>query len=140
MEKRLLTDPEIIPERKELSFAMGDVFPILDHLFTTISNPEIGLHHEWRYYNDGKSWLCKVQYKKKTVFWLSVWESFFSVSFYFLEKHLDELFELPIDPSLKEQLNKANANGKFIPLTLTIKTTTDLDDVLILVDYKKKNL
>jgi len=138
MEKRLLTDPEIIPDRKELNFAMGENFPILDKLFSIISEPEIGLHHEWRYYNDGKSWLCKVQYKKKTIFWLSVWESFFKIGFYFVEKQLDDLFELPIDPSLKDQLNKANASGKFFPISLTIKTMAGLDDVMTLVEYKKK--
>lgn len=140
MEKRLLTDPEIIPDRKELSYAMGDVFPILEKLFETICGPEIGLHHEWRYYNDGKSWLCKVQYKKKTVFWLSVWDAYFKISFYFLEKHLDDLFELSIDQTLKDQLNKANANGKFFPLTLTIKNKTDLDNVFTLINFKKNNL
>lgn len=33
----------------------------------------------WNFYKDGKSWLCKVQHKKKTVLWLSVWEDCFKL-------------------------------------------------------------
>ena len=51
---------------------------------------------EWRYYNDGKAWLCKVVNKKKTVFWLSIWEHYFKTSFYFTEKHLESIDALNI--------------------------------------------
>jgi hypothetical protein len=27
---------------------------------------------EWDYYKDGKSWLCKIINKKKTICWLSI--------------------------------------------------------------------
>ncbi len=48
--------------------------------------PESGLSYEWRYYNDGKAWLCKITHKKKTVAWLSLWENAFKTTFYFTEK------------------------------------------------------
>jgi hypothetical protein len=41
---------------------------------------------EWSYYNDGKSWLFKVHKKAKTVCWVSVWEKYFKVTFYFNDK------------------------------------------------------
>ncbi|PKP08994.1 MAG: hypothetical protein CVU09_13085 [Bacteroidetes bacterium HGW-Bacteroidetes-4] len=47
-----------------------------------VNLPETPWQVQWRYYNDGKAWLCKVSYKKKTVFWLSVWEAYFKVAFY----------------------------------------------------------
>lgn len=33
-------------------------------------------HPEWRYYKDGKSWLCKITQKNKTIVWISLWEPF----------------------------------------------------------------
>lgn len=50
-----------------------------------------GLQPEWKYYGDMKAWLCKVGDGHKTIFWFSVWEGFFLVSFYFLKRHLEVL-------------------------------------------------
>lgn len=140
MEKPLLTNPEIIPENSVFEYALGDVFPVFETLLSDITNKDIGLVHEWRYYNDGKAWLCKVQYKKKTVFWLSIWESCFKISFFFMERHLDGFFDLPIDPSVKDQLNLIKPTGKIIPVVLTIRHMEQLDDVRRIIDFKKKLL
>ena len=92
---------------------------------------------EWRYYNDGKAWLCKIVHKKKTVSWLSVWEGHLKIGFYFTEKNLPGVLELPIDPSLKEALVNAPRIGKLIPLTLNICNTPDLQPYKIIAAYKK---
>lgn len=42
-----------------------------------VTKPPFQLSPEWRYYNDGKSWLCKMLSKKKNLFWLSIWEGCF---------------------------------------------------------------
>lgn len=140
MEKPLLTNPEIIPERDVFEYALANAFPAFETLMANIAEPENGLSHEWRYYNDGKCWLCKAQFRKKTVFWLSIWDAQFKVTFYFMEKHLDDLFELPIAQDLKEQLNQAKPTNKFFPITSSVQNLSQLGDVLTLVAYKKKNL
>lgn len=50
--------------------------------------------------SDGKAWLCKVVFKKKTGFWLSVWDGFFKAGFYFVERHCPGIHELEIDDSI----------------------------------------
>jgi len=140
MEKLLLTNPEIIPERQVLESALRDAFPTFEKLFSFFSEKEENLVHGWRYYNDYRAWLCKVQFKKKTVFWLSVWDAYFKITFYFSEKHLDEFFELPIDESVKELLNQSKPSGKLISLVLTIRDSGQLDDVRHMIDFKKKIL
>ncbi|MFA6368661.1 MAG: DUF3788 family protein [Bacteroidales bacterium] len=140
MEKLLLTNPEIIPERQVFESALKDAFPAFEKLFSTFSEKREDLLHEWRYYNDYKAWLCKVQFKKKTIFWLSVWEAYFKITFYFSEEHLDEFFNLPIDVSIKELLNQSRPSGKLIPLVLTIRDSEPLDDVQHIVNFKKKTL
>lgn len=93
---------------------------------------------EWNYYKDGGAWLCKVQFKKKTVFWLSIWENHFRVVFYFTEKTVDGLIPLPIASSCFEQIQQVKRIGKFIPLILTVQTIEQLDDLLVVADYKMK--
>jgi len=140
MEKPLLNNPEIAPESIVLEYALGDAYPIYNTLLMDTIDEKVGLTHEWRYYNDGKSWLCKVQFKKKTVFWLSIWEYYFKIGFYFTEKQLDGLFDLSIDSSIKDQLNQVKLSGKFIPLGLSIRSINQLEDVMRLIDFKKFTL
>ena len=87
---QLLRDEEIIPTETVLEEALGkDVFAVYTKL-NEIIRTEFQIEPEWRYYKDGKSWLYKAVYKKKTIFWLSIWEKFIKISLLFTEKHVEE--------------------------------------------------
>lgn len=137
MDKPLLNNPAELPTDAVLQSVLGSAFEAYSTLMQRIAEPELALVPEWNYYRDGGAWLCKVQYKKKTVFWLTVWEGRFTVVFYFTEKTVDGLIPLPIASSCFQQLREVNHVGKFIPLILTIRTEEDLDDVLVVSNYKK---
>lgn len=136
MEKPLLNNPLVYPTDEELKKVLGSAFEALSELMLRIADME--LVPEWRFYKDGGAWLCKVQFKKKTVFWLSVWESHFKVVFYFTEKTVEGLMPLPIESNLFQQLKLVNRIGKFIPLIFRIQMSSQLDDVFTVADYKKK--
>jgi hypothetical protein len=85
METMVLKQPSISPTKKVLENALGKSYAAYEELVNTITGD--GLTSQWKYYNDGKAWLCKVQYKNKTVFWLSVWDRYFKMGFYFTEKN-----------------------------------------------------
>lgn len=76
METQLLRNPEILPSEEVLKDALKNSFPAYNELINAITSNTLGLLPEWHYYNDGKAWLCKVVFKKKTIFWLSVWEQY----------------------------------------------------------------
>ncbi|WNY26674.1 hypothetical protein MsAm2_04460 [Methanolapillus ohkumae] len=102
-----------------------------------ITDPEFHLTPEWHYYKDGKSWLCKVVHKKKTVFWLSVWDGFFKTTFYMTEKIRGGIENLSIDSKIKNDFKQSKPIGKLIPLTVRVDEK-NLKDVLLIVDFKKK--
>ncbi|MDR1706788.1 MAG: DUF3788 domain-containing protein [Prevotella sp.] len=134
----LLRDAEIFPSEEILKDALGKtVYSVLESFITSVTNEEYGLTIEWRYYNDGKAWLGKIVYKKKTVLWLSVWEGFFKTSFYFTEKHLEAIAELNISDMIKEGFCKAKPVGKLIPMVIDINKDEQLDDLLTIVRFKK---
>lgn len=133
----LLRNAEIYPSDAVLKDALGEVYGVLDSFLKTITDDEYGLTIEWRYYNDGKAWLGKVQHKKKTILWLSVWEGFFKVSFYFTEKHLEAIAVLDIAESIKEDFCKAKPAGRLIPMIIDINKNDQLKDILTVVRFKK---
>ena len=134
METQLLRSPEIFPSKEVLKDILGEVYNVLEELETTLTN-EFALTFDWRYYNDGKSWLCKVSHKKKTVFWLSVWNGFFKTSFFFLERHLEGIAALEID---ENSFTLEKEWGKMIPLIFNINNKKQFLDLLKMVEFKKK--
>ncbi len=137
METQLLRNPEILPSEEVLQDVLKNSFPVYIELIKAITNNTLGLVPEWHYYNDGKAWLCKVVFKKKTIFWLSVWEQYFKIAFYFTEKHCEGIASLPIDGVIKEQFSKSKPIGKLLPLVINITDGSQLNDTLKIIEFKK---
>jgi hypothetical protein len=136
METMVLTQPSISPTRKVLENALGKSFAAYEELMSTISG-KYDLVPAWRYYNDGKAWLCKVQYKKKTVFWLSVWNKYFKITFYFTARNIEAINKLDIDDSIKNDFTGNKAVGRLLPLSLTITKKEQLKDAFKIIECKK---
>ncbi|HPO50469.1 MAG TPA: DUF3788 family protein [Spirochaetota bacterium] len=137
MEEQFLINEHIFPDEKTLKETTGDLYPLYEEIINTITDNTFNLTVEWRYYKDGKSWLCKATYKKKTVFWFSVWEDYFKVSFYFTEKTEKKVYELDIDCRLKEEFRGSKIIGKLKPLIININDKSQIKDLLKIIEYKK---
>jgi len=135
METQLLRQPEIFPSSEVLKEALGEAYNVLEDLEKLLTQEEFALTFNWHYYNDGKSWLCKVSHKKKTVFWLSVWDGFFQTSFFFLERHLEGIAALQIE---ENSYTMAKEWGKMIPVIFKIKNKKQIPGLLKMVEFKKK--
>ena len=134
----ILNNPDLYPDESVLKETLTEgVYNFYTELLTTITSKSgMGLTWEWRYYNDGKSWLCKVVNKKRTIFWLSVWEGYFKVSLYFTEKHKEGIASLPISESAKNQFIAAKPIGKLIPMTIDVFGEEQLADVLAIAKFR----
>ena len=135
METQLLREPEIFPSKEVLSNALGNIYDVLEELETQLTQDEFALTFDWHYYNDGKSWLCKVIHKKKTVFWLSIWEGFIQTGFFFLERHLEGIAALQTD---ENSFTIEKPVGKMIPLIFRIRKQEQIEGLLKMVEFKKK--
>ena len=137
MTTMILNNRDISPTSSVLEKALGRAFPAYQELMSVITTTDIDLSPEWHYYNDGKAWLCKVQYKKKTIFWLSVFNKYFKVGFYFSERTCAGIGELNIDDNIKRKFAETRAIGKLHPLSIMVNNKTKLHDVLVVLKYKK---
>ena len=137
METQLLRESEIEPTDTIIEQALGKSFAVYKEFLDAICNGAAPINVEWRYYNDGKAWLGKAIYKKKTVFWLSIWDGFFKTSFYFTEKNGCGIDELPIDKGIKAAFRNNKPIGKLIPLVVNVNQNEQIKDLLQIVNYKK---
>jgi hypothetical protein len=134
--EKLLTSPDLDLTSGTLKSELGRWFSIYETLTETLSKPPYDISPEWRYYKDGGAWLCKMNRKKKTVFWISAWKQFLKCGFYFTKESGDGISNLSIDQSLKSSFDAATPIGKLHPLTIDLTTKKQLDDLYTVVSYK----
>ena len=133
--EQLLKDPNTQLTDEFFAAILGDSFAAWKVLNENLSNADVSL--EWRHYKDG-GWLAKATHKKKTIFWGSVSEGFFSASFLFSEKpHLRAgIQELDISDDIKNALT-STPKGTFFSVAVDVHNENQLSDVYKLMNYKK---
>lgn len=145
-EQQLLRDPNIQPASDVIAAALGGQYAAYAQFLDMLAGLDVT--PQWRYYNDGKAWLAKGLYKwksvrgtdkEKTIFWLSIWDGFFRVSFFFAEKARSGLLGLTVGETAKRMIEHAKPMGKlrFFPLVFDVRSADLFSDLVVLIDYQK---
>jgi len=129
-----LIDENIFPDNEILEKVLADSFHVYKKLLSLFEKNE--MHYEWRYYKDGKSWLCKVQKKNKTIIWMSACKGYMKATIYFPERYLNSILDLPISQKLKDSILITKNVGKSKPCMFDIKDETNLKDIETVMNYK----
>lgn len=135
MSENKLKDKNIFPSNDVLKDILGDSFIAFNKLNEILSLHEI--IPEWNYYRDGNAWLCKLLFKKKNLGWLHVYDRYFMVTCYFMERHFPEIENLNIAENIKENFYNMNTTGRLIPMPVTIREKELPDDVMTMILFKK---
>ena len=133
----VLKDISILPSKKVLQHGLGETYPVYEEFIGIVTDKIFDLTIEWRYYNDGKAWLCKAQHRKKTVCWISVWDKCFRVSFYFTHRNSPGIADLDINEEIKRKFSSNKHIGKLLPLVIKVTQKKQLKDILKIIEYKK---
>ena len=129
-----LKDENIYPDETVLRSVLEKAYDAYARLLEFFDQNE--LVHEWRYYHDGKAWLCKVQKKKKTIVWMSAWKGYMQAVIYFPEKYLDKLYELDLTEETKQKIRSTRNIGKSKPCIFEIRDDTIINDFSKVVHFK----
>jgi len=134
MENQLLKDPNVKPEKDVLEKTLGKNYKKFTEFEDKINT--LGFTLEWNYYNDGKSWLCKVLFKKKNYCWLSIWNTGFKLTFYFTENTIKGVHDLNIDDKIMEIAKGIKPVGKFLPVIFLVSSKKRINDGIKILLYK----
>lgn len=129
-----LTDQSVYPDDSVLKGLLGRSFQAYRALIELFDRNE--MHCEWRYYMDGKAWLCKVQKKKRTIVWMSAWKGFMQATMYIAAKHEDDIYALPIHDDTKERIRSTKKVGKSQPCIFEIRNQKVLKDFDTVMQFK----
>jgi hypothetical protein len=143
-DKLLLNDPNIEPTSDILKDVLKGSYNVFEELSSILTNEKYCLTMNWVYRKNiiefgTKAWHCRVMYKKKTNFWLSAFDGYFRITFFFLDRHIEDISKLGTSEDCFE-LGKefwAVPSVIFVPLTFYINSKEQFPDLLKIVEYKK---
>ncbi len=136
MEQPILSDNNQFPTEDIIYSHIGKSKILWKSLFEFIHTEHPDLKEEWRYYNDGKSWLLKVTKKSKTIFWLSVIKNAFRITFYFTDKAEEIINNSSISDEFKEQFKNGKRYNKIRGITVVFKNKKDIENAKSLISIK----
>ncbi|MCL2383467.1 MAG: DUF3788 domain-containing protein [Oscillospiraceae bacterium] len=135
MIEQLLKDPNTKLTDEFFAQVLGNNYKTWETFSKSLSTYDISI--EWRYYKDG-GWLGKALNKKRTIFWGSLSDGFFSASFNFSNKPelVEGIENLDISDDIKNDIT-ATPSGKYIGVTINISKEAELLDLYKMIDFKK---
>jgi len=129
-----LTDENTYPEKSILEKVLGKSYNAYLELLKLYEDN--GLVYEWRFYRDGKAWLCKVQNKKKTIVWMSGWNGYMKAAIYFPERLIGDILNLNITQDTKNRIMETKNVGKSKPCIFEIRDKNVLKDLEEVMKFK----
>lgn len=120
----VLMDEKIYPDDVILKSALGKSYQFYKELLNIYEKNN--LKGTWRYYHDGKAWLCKVQLRNKTISWMSAWEGFMQATIYLPNRLLEDILSLDIDQKYKERIKETKNVGKSKPCIFEIRNSNEI--------------
>jgi hypothetical protein len=138
MDQIILSDKNQFPTEEIIFSHIGKYKAIWESVFNYIHINHPDFTEQWRYYNDGKSWLMKVIKKTNTIFWLSIIPETFTITFYFGDKAEQSIMKSTISDALKDQFKVGKRYGKIRGLTLIMNKKQNIEFLKELISIKLK--
>lgn len=138
MEPIVLTDPSIKPSDELIFEIIGENSKYWEALIEYLYEKHLNITEEWRFYNDGKSWLYKAVRKKQTLYWIGVIKDTFRVTFWFGEKAEPIIEASTLPESIKEEFRNAKRYGQLRAISVEVRSDDDFANVVKLLELKAK--
>jgi len=142
-----LRDPGMTPTVELLEQTLGDSYAAYELLQDAL--PGLEIEQEWQWYTPHKAWYVKGQHfyttprgakKEKNLYWLHVFDGYFNVAVWFLEKNRAEILRTNVSENIKQLIREAETMGKMatFPVIFSITNAEPLADIYELIACKKR--
>jgi len=142
-----LRNREAMPTSEILEQTLGESYAAYEAFQEGL--PNLDIEQEWQWYTPHKAWFARGQHwwttprgtnKEKTLYWLYVYDGFFSVAVWFKEKNRSEAMKANVSEKTQQLILDAKTHGKMptFPVILDITTVELLSDIYALINCKKE--
>ena len=142
-----MRDPDVMPTNEMLEKILGKSYTAYEAFQDALPNLE--LEQEWQWYTPHKAWFAKGQHfwttprgtkKEKNLYWLYIYDEYFSVAVWFKEKNRVEILSADVSEKTIQLIRSSETMGKLptFPVLFDVTTIEELDDIYMLLDCKKR--
>lgn len=115
-----LKDPTLFPDSLVLKSIAGASYKVYEAYLDLLKS--MSMEYEWKYYKDGKAWLCKIKKKKNTIVWMSAWKGYMQATIYIPDAYVIELKGLGLKEDVIGKILNAKKVGKSVPCMFELRT------------------
>jgi hypothetical protein len=94
---------------------------------------------EWKNYGKKIGWLLKKLYKKRNLFFITICDGYFNVTFVFGDKAVNSIVDSAVSTSLKTALMEARKYAEGSGLSIKVEDGKYLPDIKMLLQIKVNN-
>jgi len=100
---------------------------------------EYDTREEWKFYGQKYGWQLKTFLKKRNLFFMIPYDSFFKVVFVFGDRAVEEIQKSDVADSLKKEVANAKKYAEGRGLPIDVRDDTHLSDIMKLLEIKINN-
>jgi len=123
------TSEESPPDEKRIEQFLQSNYAHLEPIRQFILDTYGETVEEWKYYGVKNGWLLKKYYKKRNLFFISIYNGYFKISFAFGEKAVHAISGSAISQELKTQLDPARKYAEGRGLTIKVDDSGYLENL-----------
>ena len=138
MEPIVLTDPKVQPTDELISSIIGENHVYWQQIIDYMYENHVDITEEWRFYNDGKSWLYRALRKKLTIYWIGILKDTFRISFWLSNKAEPLIESSDLPERIKEEFRSAKRFNTTRCVSIVMGSPEDLENVFKLIELKLK--
>jgi hypothetical protein len=142
-----LKDPNMVPTSEILERILDGSYAAYEALQEAL--PGLDMEQEWQWYTPYKAWFAKGQHfwtttrgarKEKNLYWLYIYEGYFTVAIWFKEKNREEVIFADVSEKTRSLIRDTETMGKVptFPVVMEVTSLESLADIYTLLDCKKR--
>ena len=139
MSANIFNDKSHKPTEQDLSEKLGSTNKYWEEIKKSLCEEYGDLVEEWKYYGQKYGWSLKLFYKKRNLFFFTVYGKYFRMGFTFGDKAVSAIEKSDLPKSIIEELRKTKKYVEGRGLRIEVKKRSDVKNIIKLVGFKINN-
>ena len=139
MSEIVFNDKNNKPDDRQLSQKIGSNFKHLKTIKNHIIKKYGTITEEWKFYGQKYGWQLKHLLKKRNLFFIIPYLSYFRIVFIFGDRAVEKIEKSDISGDLKEAVLNARKYAEGRGLSIDVKDGTSIEDIKKLIEIKINN-
>lgn len=139
MASNLFSDKSIKLNNQKLAETLGASYKYWEEIKKSLRDEYGELVEEWKYYGQKYGWSLKLLYKKRNLFFFTVYEKYFRIGFTFGDKAVSVIEKSDLPKDMIEELKNAKKYVEGRGLRIEVKKPGDVINIVKLVGIKINN-